>query len=336
MADQRISRGERRTRATMKDVAQLAGVGVKTVSRVVNGEVYVADHTREAVERAIAQLGFQRNLSAVSLRSGNSHTVGLIVHDLAEPFQAALVQSIETALFDSGMLLFTASSEGDIEREHAIAQQLITRRVDGLILLPAGQDYRYLYPEHEAGLSVVFVDRAPDGIQADLVVSDNVAGARAGTEYLIEKGHRRIAFIGDPESVFAGRERLRGYSEALGDAGLPVDRRLLELGDAAVPDVNDALVRFSELPEPPTAIFTGNSWHTLAALRSSAFEELGLDHVAFDDLEFHDLLRRPLTAVAQRPDRFGESTAAILLRRIAGDSSAPQVTRIPTELRVRA
>lgn len=323
-------------RATMKDVARLAGVGIKTVSRVVNDEPHVSDETREAVERAIVRLRYQRNASAASLRHGQSRSVGLIVEDLAEPFQASLVQAVERALFERGILLFTASSAHDARRERAIIDELIARRVDGLIIIPVPHDHSHLQPELEAGLPVVFADRAPVGVSADLVASDNRGGARVGVAHLLTHGHGRVAYIGEDESVFAGNERLLGYRDALGSAGVAFDRDLVFAGIPSVEHSRAALNRMRELSDPPTALFTGNSLHTLATLRAPEFHEAGLSHVAFDDVSLQDLFRRPLNVVAQDPGRIGSIAAEMLLDRIDGSSSATREIRVDTQLIIRA
>lgn len=324
------------SRATMKDVARLAGVGVKTVSRVVNGEPYVSEETRDAVERAILQLRFQRNASAASLRHGQSRTVGLVVEDIAEPFQGALVQAVEHALAERSVLLFTTTSAHDPERERSMVRDLIARRVDGLIVLPVPQDHSFLTPEFESGLPVVFVDRRPGGIVVDLVASDNRGGARDGTQFLVSRGHRRVAYIGDREAIFAGHERLLGYRDALDAAGIAFDPLLVDTADPSPEHSEETLRRFLALASPPTAVVTGNSLHTIATLRSPLFQDLDLAHVAFDDIDLQDLFRRPLDVVAQDPERIGLLATEILLGRIQGAAEPPREVRVPTQLRIRS
>lgn len=326
----------RTARPTMKDVAALAGVSLKTVSRVVNGERHVSEATRVAVEKAIAQLSFQRNDAAANLRQGQSATIGLIVEDISEPIQGSIARAVEQVAMAQSSLLFTASSSDDPQRERQLTQSLISRRVDGLIITPSPFDHGYLQDELGAGLPVIFVDRPPLGVLADAVLSDNKGGARAGTHHLVERGHRRIAFIGDPQEVYTGYERLQGYREALLEAGLPYDERLVHLGG---PDTlrSEAALRASlELDDPMTAIFTGNSLNTIATLRSPVYQNLDIDHVAFDDLELADLLRKPLTVVAQEPAKMGEAAALLLFQRLLGDIAGPARTLyLPTRLVVR-
>lgn len=324
------------SRATMKDVAALAGVGVKTVSRVVNGERYVSEETRVAVERAINQLRFQRNTGAASLRQGMSATIGLIVEDIAEPFQSNVARAVERIAISNGTLLFTASSSDDLEREREMTLSLIARRVDGLIIVPSPFDHGFLQPEVAAGLPIVFADRPPLGLTADTVTSDNRGGARMGVTHLVERGHRRIAYIGDPEDVYTGRERLAGYRDALADAGISYDASLVFLGSPDPARAERALLATQEHSDASSALFTGNTLNTLATLRTAAYARLQPAHVAFDDFELSDLIRRPLTVVAQDPAAMGAEAAGLLFDRMSERFAASRTVTLPTRLIQRA
>src|ERR1700761_3502685 len=184
------------TRPTMKDVAARAGVGLKTVSRVVNGEPGVTPDTERRVQEAIEALGFRRNDSARVLRKGRTASIGLVLEDLADPFYGPLSRAVEEVARAHGALLINGSSAEDPDREQELALALCARRVDGLVIIPAGDDHRYLEPEIKAGVATVFVDRPAGRIDADVVLSDSFGGARDGIAHLIAHGHRRIGFIG--------------------------------------------------------------------------------------------------------------------------------------------
>src|SRR5690242_14104013 len=176
------------TRPTMKDVAARAGVGLKTVSRVVNGEPGVTPDTERRVQEAIDALGFRRNDSARVLRKGRTASIGLVIEDLADPFYGPLSRAVEEVARAHGALLINGSSAEDPEREQELVLALCARRVDGLIVIPAADDHRYLEPEIKAGVATVFVDRPAGRIDADVVLSDNFGGARAGVAHLIGGG----------------------------------------------------------------------------------------------------------------------------------------------------
>ncbi|GHG78326.1 LacI family DNA-binding transcriptional regulator [Streptomyces griseocarneus] len=323
------------TRPTMKDVAARAGVGLKTVSRVVNGEPGVTPDTERRVQEAITALGFRRNDSARILRKGRTASVGLVLEDLADPFYAPLNRAVEEVARRHGALLINGSSAEDAERERELALAFCARRVDGLIVIPAGGDHRYLEPEIAAGVATVFVDRPAGLIDADAVLSDSFGGAREGVAHLIAHGHRRIGFIGDQPRIHTAAERLRGYRAAMADASLPVDESWVSLGSTAPERVRAEAERMLAGPRPVTALFTGNNRVTVTALRVTARLPRPVALVGFDDLELADLLSPGVTVVAQDAARLGRTAAELLFRRLEGAGEAPRRVELPTRLIVR-
>ncbi|MCD0483795.1 LacI family DNA-binding transcriptional regulator [Streptacidiphilus sp. ASG 303] len=320
----------------MKDVAARAGVALKTVSRVVNGEPGVTADTAERVQDAITALGFRRNDSARILRKGRTASVGLVLEDIADPFSSALSRAVEEVARLHGSLLFTGSSDEDPAREEELALAFCARRVDGLVVVPAaGADHRYLAPEVHAGIAAVFVDRPPAGLEADTVLTANAAGARAGTAHLIRQGHRRIAFLGDSPGIHTAEERLRGYREAMAEAGLPVDPSWVSMGPTGPDRVGAALAAALAGPAPATALLTGNNRATLAAVRRLRALDRPVALVGFDDLEFADLLSPGLTVVAQDPAGLGRAAARLLFSRLEGETGPARLVELPTRLVVR-
>ncbi|MFC8721039.1 LacI family DNA-binding transcriptional regulator [Kitasatospora sp. NPDC057198] len=320
----------RGARPTMKDVAAAAGVGLKTVSRVVNGESGVTAEMAARVQAAIETLGFRRNDSARLLRTGRTASVALLLEDISDPFSSALSRAVEQVAAAEGCLLFTGSSGEQPHREKELALAFCARRVDGLIVVPAGDDHGYLLPEVESGTPVVFLDR-PGSIAADAVLSDNAGGAKAGTAHLIAHGHRRIGFVGDLPTIHTAAERARGYREAMAAAGLPVDERWIDCGPTDRARVAAAVHRLTTGPDAVTALFTANNRVTLAALHhlpGGARPAL----VGFDDLELADLLTPGLTVVAQDPVALGALAARRLFDRLAGEATPPARLEIPTLL----
>jgi LacI family transcriptional regulator len=319
-------------RPTMKDVAATAGVGLKTVSRVVNREAGVTPDMAARVQAAIAELGFRRNDSARLLRKGRTASVGLLLEDIADPFSSQLSRAVEDVARAHGSLLFTGSSGEDPRREQELALAFCARRVDGLVVVPAGGDHRYLLPELAAGIAAVFVDRPAQQIDADAVLTDNVGGARDGMAHLIRHGHRRIGFLGDLPHIHTATERLRGYREAMDDAGLPVDEAWIAMAPTEPSAVAASLDRVTSGPNPATAVLSGNNRITVGVLRRLP----ALSHrpalVGFDDLELADLLTPGLTVVAQDPAALGRAAADLLFRRLAGDAAPPRRIVLPARL----
>ncbi|OKI40806.1 LacI family transcriptional regulator [Streptomyces sp. CB03578] len=319
-------------RPTMKDVAARAGVGLKTVSRVVNGEPGVTPDTERRVREAIDALGFRRNDSARVLRKGRTASVGLVLEDLADPFYGPLNRAVEEVARAHGALLIIGSSAENPDRERELALALCARRVDGLIVIPAGDDHRYLEPEIRAGVATVFVDRPAGRIEADVVLSDSFGGARDGVAHLIAGGHRRIGFIGDHAHIHTATERLRGYRAAMADAGLPVAGSWVSLGSTEPERVRAAARSLLTGPDPVTAVFAGNNRVTVTVVRVLAERTPPVALVGFDDFELADLLRPAVTVVAQDPATLGRVAADRLFHRLAGAALPPARTELPTRL----
>ncbi|MBB6437856.1 LacI family transcriptional regulator [Streptomyces candidus] len=321
-------------RPTMKDVAARAGVGLKTVSRVVNAESGVTPDTERRVREAIDALGFRRNDSARVLRKGRTASIGLVLEDLADPFYGPLNRAVEEVARAHGALLINGSSAEDPDREQELVLALCARRVDGLIVIPAGDDHRYLEPEMAAGVATVFVDRPAGRIEADVVRSDSFGGARAGVAHLIAHGHRRIGFIGDQPRIHTATERLRGYHAAMADAGLPVAEGWVALGSTAPERVRAAAEAMLEgtADEAVTAVFTGNNRVTVTVVRVLAGREHPVALVGFDDFELADLLHPGVTVVAQDAATLGRTAADLLFSRLDGAGGAPVQVVLETRL----
>jgi LacI family transcriptional regulator len=323
-------------RPTMKDVAARAGVGLKTVSRVVNGEPGVTPDTERRVQEAIEALGFRRNDSARVLRKGRTASIGLVLEDLADPFYGPLSRAVEEVARYHGALLLNGSSAEDPEREEELVLALCARRVDGLVIVPASQDHRYLEPELAAGVATVFVDRPAGRIDADAILSDSFGGARNGVAHLIAHGHRRIGFIGDQPRIHTAAERLHGYRSAMADAGLPVEESWVSLGTTGPGRVESAARAMLDAPEPVTAIFAGNNRVTVTVVRVLADRTRPVALVGFDDIELADLLRPGLTVIAQDPAALGRRAAERLFHRLEdGTDAAPERVVLPTTLIAR-
>jgi LacI family transcriptional regulator len=319
-------------RPTMKDVAARAGVGLKTVSRVVNGEPGVTPDTERRVQEAITALGFRRNDSARILRKGRTASIGLVLEDLADPFYGPLSRAVEEVARAHGALLINGSSAEDPEREQELVLALCARRVDGLVVIPAGDDHRYLAPEIAAGVATVFVDRPAGRIDVDGVFSDSFGGARDGVAHLIAHGHRRIGFIGDQPRIHTAVERLRGYHAAMTAAGLPVEKSWLSLGPTGPERVRAATNTMLDDREPVTAIFAGNNRVTVTAVRVLSARPRPVALVGFDDFELADLLSPGVTVIAQDAAAMGRTAADLLFRRLDGAGGEPSHVVLPTRL----
>ena len=308
----------------MKDVAALAGVSLSTVSRVVNNSP-VDPALARRVEDAVRRLGYRRDAAAAGLRRADraSASIGLIVDDVANPFFSAVHRGLEDVARARGVLIFAGSSDDSAAQERELVTSFSGHGVDGLVIVPAGDDHRYLERERDAGVPIVFLDRPPQRFVADTVLSDNAGGMRAAAEHLVAAGHTRIAYLGDRARVWTAAERL---AACRGIVAPDLVRMDVSDGGAAVRELLDG-------PDPPTALLCGQNRITMGVLH--ALRELGqpLDVVGFDDVPLGALVG--VTVVAQDPVALGRHAAELLFARLAGDDSPPQRIVVPTRLIVR-
>jgi len=323
----------------MREVAALAGVSLKTVSRVINAEPGVSAELATRVGAAIERLDYRHNLQASSLRrvDGKSATIGVILEDIANPFSSTLHRAIENVAGKRGVLVLAGSLEEDAARERELVSAFASRRVDGLVIMPASHDHSYLLNERKAGTALVFVDRPPSFLDADTVLTDNLGGARRGIQHLLAHGHQRIAYLGDLQSIVTAALRYQGYREELDSHHLPLDPDLVRLDLRGTERAEAETTKLLALRPAPTAIFAAQNLLTIGVFR--ALRRLGLHHkialAGFDDILLADMLDPGITVIAQDPAAMGTAAAELLFGRLDGDRS-PTVHRIiPTRLIAR-
>jgi LacI family transcriptional regulator len=318
-------------RPTMNDVARHAGVSLKTVSRVVNGETTVDPALVARVRAAVDTLHYRPHLGASLLRRNDRRTgtIGLLLEDVGNPFFAALFRAVEDEARARGLRVLAGSLDEDADREREQTRDFARRHADGLILAPAGPDQSYLALDLPPDIPVVFVDRPARGFAGDTVLTGNAAGATEAVRHLLGYGHRRIAYLGDHRRLATVRDRHRGYLHALGGEAGPV---VHDLHDPAAAE--QAAISVLGGPDPPTAIFAGQYLITVGVIR--ALRRLGRHRsvalVGFDDFPLADLLEPAVTVVAQDPARMGRTAVDALFERIDGRDDPPREIRIPTTL----
>jgi LacI family transcriptional regulator len=320
-------------RATIKDVAALAGVSLKTVSRVINREPGVSVALIARVERAVGQLDYRHNLAASNLRRGQrTQSIGVLLHDHANAFSANVLRAIEDRARSVGVAVLSASLDDESEREAAMATDLVSRRVDGLIVMPTSADQSYLLSEIRAGLSVVAVDRPAQGVHVDTVVVDNVAGTRVAMTHLLARGHVTIACLTDRQTIWTARQRLQGYRQALDAAGIEYDDRLVVPDLTSDATAKDAVLRLLDLPHPPTAIFAGRNNLAVGSVRALRERDLArrVALVSFDDFPMADLLEPAVTVIRQDLRALGAKAADLLFARMGGSAAAPELVQLTT------
>jgi LacI family transcriptional regulator len=299
--------------ATMREVATLAGVSPKTVSRVFNNDPHVLPETRQHVENVMRELNYVPNGLATTFRSGRSSVIGVAVPDIVDPFFAEIARAIDDYASGQNSATMLTSLGDDADREREVLESLLSRRLSGLIVAPIGIDYSWL-KRWQAHTPIVFVDRAPPtGYAIDTFRDDDENGARLATEHLIGHGHKRIAYVGDMIHLSTETNRLAGYKAALAEANIEFDERIVTTYLNSVDRVRAALDEFRRLPDPPTAVFSANARNTMLLVHAFGREPLAL--VGFGDFPMADALAPAVTVVDQDPARMGRLAAERLFAR---------------------
>jgi LacI family transcriptional regulator len=289
---------------TRDDVARLAGVSAATVSYVVNnGPRPVAEQTRQRVLRAIEQLNYHPSGLARSLRMQRTHTIGVVISDILNPTSAGIAKEVEDRVFPNDYSLILCNSNESPQRERVHLEMLLSKRVDGAVLLPSGSSNAdFLHTMARAQIGVVLVDRHIDGFEADCVVFDNEGGMYEATQHLISLGHTRIGLVNLPSGLTPGRGRLDGYLRAHRDAGLLVDYQLIAEGGFSAQAGYALTLGLLELSPPPTALLVSSNRLAQGALLQ--LKERGLrmpEDVAlcvFDDVPYYAFSTPSISAVA--------------------------------------
>lgn len=318
----------------MGDVARIAGVSSSTVSHVLNGTRRVDTATRLRVEAAIEETGYRRNVVARSLAAGRTHTVGLSISVLTNPYFGSLVHAVEKALSHAGYVLIVGDSHDDVQSEKRVTDSLLDRQVDGMIVAPAAESERVTLPAiRRSRTPLVLIDRGVD-LGCDQVGPENHGAAQSLTEHLLDLGHRRIGVVRGLSGISSTNERFAGYSAALAGRHIAVDAALVLDGESNTDMAEREVHTLMSRADRPTALVSLNNAMTIGTLK--ALRGLGLAipadvaFVCYDDFEWSDLFEPKLTAAAQDVETIGSTAVELLLRRIGGHDAAPQRITVPT------
>lgn len=320
-------------RATLEDVARLASVSPKTVSRVYTQRELVAPATVERVLSAAKRLRFRPNSLARNLRGGGSTTVGFIMGELLNPFYSMVAAGLERTLSENGYTLIVATTDDSPEGEERVADTLLAQRVGALLLIPVGDDQSYLEGERQLGSPVIAIDRPARNLVADSVVLDNRQGAFDAAQSLIAHGHRRIAYVSNPSSAYTQTERVRGYREALTSSGMVHNPRWERLIDDPTVTPESVIEDLLALPSPPTAIVAGNNRMCIGALRFIRQLPQPPALIGFDDFDTADILG--VSVVSHNAIEMGQRAAQLTIERMADPTAFTTQIMLPTQLLLR-
>ncbi len=317
--------------ATLHDVARLAGVSAKTVARAVNGEANVRPETRERVSRAAEALRFRPNRLARELRQGaRTGAVGLVIGGLANPFYSQLAAGVDAALRERDLELVIASTDDEPDRERSVVHTMLERRVRALLMVPSAEDHSYLERERQEGMPVVFLDRPPVGLTADVVLGQDREGVAEAVRTLVAVGHRRIVALADSPRLYTARERMSAFREATSASGL------LDSECPAVPDVHRSTAASAVVQEllgtahAPTAIIGLNNRINVGVVDALLRSGSDCAFVGLDDFDLAAALG--ISVIANDPHQLGYRAGQLALARLADPSTPPQ--RIALESRL--
>jgi DNA-binding LacI/PurR family transcriptional regulator len=311
--------------ATINDVARLAGVSKGTVSKYLNQTNYVSAVSKAKIASAIAELRYAPNRMAQSLSLRRSYTIGLVVANIGNPFYAELIRGAEDVAASLGFTLLLASTDGEPKRESGIVKAMRQHQVDGIVFASVRLGDREVTALARDGMKVVLASRHLPAANVDMVLVDNVRGARMAVEHLLAHGHKRIAYIGGPENIAQFQDRAQGWREALAIAGLPapselylaLDKMDVEAGFVATP-------RLMRVKHPPTAIFAATDNLAFGVLKAcsrfgySVPDKLAV--VGFDNVPFDDIALVPLTSVDGSGFNIGQRALRLLVDRINNEA----------------
>ena len=316
---------------TIKDVAKVAGVSVSTVSRALNGKDCVDEKLKEKVLAAVQELGYTPNDVARSLKLQDSSLVAYVVSNTADPFFTSISRGIEDVLFEKGYSLINCSTNFSLERETGFLNMLAKRRVAGIIINTVGNNDK-LIADMSRRFPTVLSNRLirDPGFTGDFVDFDNISGIMRLTKYLIELGHRRIAFLMGPEFLSTVQERFSGFREAMLSAGISVDDDypyIVQSNESyTANDGYQSISKLMSMPVPPTAVVASNSEMALGVMRYCREHDISIpDDISlcsFGDLLNHDLMYVDLTHTRMDLFTIGNRMAQLLLDRIASGNAA--------------
>ena len=321
------------------DVAREARVSVFTVSAVINRKGRVSATLSRRVEAAIRKLDYRPNLLARSLARQQTHTIGMVVTDIANPFFPAIVRAAEDSAQKAGYSILLCNSDDKQDKEATYLELLLSRRVDGIILnkTPGALSSAQRKMFADAGIPTVLLMRTCPGLKADLVQTDDERGAYEAVAHLGRIGHKRIALVAGPEHVSNARARGRGYMKALEEAGLSLDPTLMFTGDYRIDSGYRAGLAL--LPRRPDAILVTNYLMTVGLMSSA--DEIGMRCpedfalVSFDDYPWLGCFRPRLTTIELPKYQLGDVAVRLLLERIERSEGRTRNVTLQPQLRVR-
>jgi LacI family transcriptional regulator len=325
---------------TIHDVARRAGVSTTTVSRVISNRGYASAAVRTRVKQAADELGYIPNGLARGLKTQRSGLITLLIPEIVNSFYTTIVRGVEDVANQHGRQVIIGNTDENVEKEKAYVDVVVGSRSEGAIVAPAGSTSRHLKRLIDHHVPTVLIDRSVDGFAADVVQGDNVGGATALTNHLLDLGHRRIALVNGDLETSTAQLRAEGFRHALLRAGIEIDERLISSGTWFIDDAERRVQQLMGSDVPFTAIFAANNFMAIGALRALRTggrrvpEDVAL--VCFDEIEVAAEIDPFLTVMAQPAYTMGRLAMQLLLDRLDGtETGSPREVILPPRLLIR-
>ncbi|HZJ82608.1 MAG TPA: LacI family DNA-binding transcriptional regulator [Clostridia bacterium] len=329
---------------TIIDVAKRAGVSKSTISRYLNGE-QIRKENKIKIEKAIEEMNYHINPIARGLKTSKTYTIGVIITNITDLFVTYIIQACEQILNDEGYSIILCDSRENLEVEKDRLLFLCNKRVDGIIIQPSSDEGNHIQEVIKSGIPVVLIDRMIQGLFCDCIVVDNFGGAYGGVESLIKKGHKDIAIIKGPDTIYTARERFKGYKKALRDYGIKENKRYIVNGDFVKEGGRKAFIKIMNIEnDRPTAIFISNYFMTIGIIEMilggsySIPEDISI--IAFDNvkgsntMDLSAITKPRLSTVYQPIGEIGKKAGELIISRVEygeGDY-VPKIITLPTSL----
>ena len=332
----------RSNQITIKDIARILGISPSTVSRALKDHPDINSDTKKAVNELANKLKYQPNAVALSLKNSRSNTIGIIIPEIVHYFFSSVISGIEDIASQRGYTVIICQSNESFDREVANAKTLLSHRVDGILISISKQTNTFTHFQNlqEGGIPLVFFDRIAPGINADQVIIDDIEASYDATRHLIENGCKRIAHFAGPQSLLIGRNRVQGYINALTEAGLPVDNRLIIQADT-FEKARNTVGQMLDSGIVPDGIFAVNDMTAIGAMQTIQKRGLRIPEdvsiVGFSDGYLSGVTDPHLSSVDQHGYEMGTMAAEMLFKRILSDETEyiPEIKTLKANLIVR-
>lgn len=331
-------KSKNQTGVTIEDIAKLAHVSVSTVSRVLNNGI-VSEKTRQKVTEVLKETHYSPNAIARSLRGGRTHTIGIIIPDITNPFFTNIINELGKMYKNTEYSIIVCNTFDDPQIERSQVDSLLEKRVDGLLVTSSDESFAQMYEDINAYCPVILIDRMIS-CKLDSVRTDNIDGAMHAVSYLITKGRRNILTIAGPQNFTPGRERYEGYLKALELYNLPIEPALIQIGDFTTRSGYELTQKVIASGSKVDAIFAANNFMgvgAIQALKSAGYQIPGdIALIMFDDLDLADVVDPPITVVVQSIREIGQEVGTLMLSRIRNtEIFEPRTILVKSRLEIR-